>query len=795
MSVWGPVDCFCSDNSANRFECFTRGTGSLISALANMTELEVFLLSPDFLILFANDAAALAAGVSASDLIGHRIDGVLPMWYQRVEILAPQLERTGAVFFDQGAPEMRQGQLVLRDTYLVLMRNILENSPLGWVVASLDSALPANLQKALEAIPVPIAILRMPELAVELANSRFTALLAQSESLSAIEPGQLGQAIVVMASAAARAGEYIKSSISWPCSPDTGRRTDWTVYCCPLQRLGRGSRDSKAVVVLVQQTQERASMLRKLDVVRRLGSALTGGTDIASFLRTAVSACASFLSAGYCAVIRHDQASGQLLKLAESGPLGVIAESAPNELHRWLAHLAQVTESSCRIVRLDELSGWPEREQAGVESFAVFPIAVHDRCFGHIVAALTDDGSNLDSDDVRLAELTALYCGIAMEQERAASEYAQLEAAQRKAEGKAAQNAKLLGALIDSLEDGVIIVDADHRVILANKAAAMLTGIPRGEMHGLDQIFAHSRIAHMDGTPLPDHDRPLSRLLQGLHVLKGDYLLTAPDGSSRVLSFDGGVLRDPGGAIAFAIAVAHDRTELAQAEKTSRDYLRFVSHDLRSPLTLISARAQMLERSAEHPDGVRRNAQAILRSVHQMNTMISDLSDSARLEYGGALAVRPRTLDLVALLNEVVERWKETPEGDRIEARLPDSMPPLYADPDALERILANLMSNALKYSPDEEKITVSATAGDMEATVSVADRGPGIPPEEAGCLFERFFRSESVRKHHDGLGLGLTISKALVEAQGGRIWVETELGRGSVFSFTLPLSPSSTRS
>jgi len=299
----------------------------------------------------------------------------------------------------------------------------------------------------------------------------------------------------------------------------------------------------------------------------------------------------------------------------------------------------------------------------------------------------------------------------------------------------------------------------------------------------------------MDGTPLPDHDRPLSRLLQGLHVLKGDYLLTAPDGSSRVLSFDGGVLRDPGGAIAFAIAVAHDRTELAQAEKTSRDYLRFVSHDLRSPLTLISARAQMLERSAEHPDGVRRNAQAILRSVHQMNTMISDLSDSARLEYGGALAVRPRTLDLVALLNEVVERWKETPEGDRIEARLPDSMPPLFADPDALERILANLMSNALKYSPDEEKITVSATAGDTEATVSVADRGPGIPPEEAGRLFERFFRSESVRKHHDGLGLGLTISKALVEAQGGRIWVETELGRGSVFSFTLRLSPSNTRS
>jgi signal transduction histidine kinase len=122
-------------------------------------------------------------------------------------------------------------------------------------------------------------------------------------------------------------------------------------------------------------------------------------------------------------------------------------------------------------------------------------------------------------------------------------------------------------------------------------------------------------------------------------------------------------------------------------------------------------------------------------------------------------------------------------------------MPPLCADPDALERILANLMSNALKYSPDEQKITVSATADDVSATVSIADRGPGIPPEDAERLFERFFRSESVRKHHDGLGLGLTISRALVEAQGGRIWVDTELGRGSVFSFTIPLSPSDSRS
>jgi len=760
-----------------------------------MTELEVFFLSPDFVILFANEAAAQAAGVSTTDLIGRRIDGVLPMWYRRVEMSRPELERTGAVFFDQGAPEMRQGQLVLRDTYVVVMRNILEDSPLGWVVASLDPSLRAGLQDAVEAIPVPVAILHTPELTIELANSRFKALLGPSESLAAAEPGRPGQAIAAMASAAARTGEYIKSSISWPEGPDTGCRTDWTVYCCPLQCLGQRGSDRQAIVVLVQQTQAHASMLRKLDIVRRLGWALAGSSDILSFLHTAVSACASFLSAAYCAVVQHDAVGDRLLRLVESSPLGLIPESASLECHPRLADIVRPKEPSCRIVQLSEHAGPTEGDRAGLGTCAVFPVEAHGKCYGHIVAALIGDGGNLNADDVRLAELAATYCGLALEKGQTASDYAQLEEAQRKAESEAVQNAKLLGALIDSLEDGVMIVDADQRVILANESAAKFLGVSRNEMHRLDQILARSQLAQVDGTPLPQHDRPASRLLRGLHVLKGDYVQTASDGSSRVLTFNGGVLRNPDGSISSAITVAHDRTESAQGERASRDYLRFVSHDLRSPLTLISARAQMLERSAEHPDSVRRNAQAILRSVRQMNTMISDLSDSVRLEFGGALAIRRRTLDLVALLSELIERWKETSEGDRIEARLPDSMPPLCADPDALERILANLMSNALKYSPDEQKITVSATADDVSATVSIADRGPGIPPEDAERLFERFFRSESVRKHHDGLGLGLTISRALVEAQGGRIWVDTELGRGSVFSFTIPLSPSDSRS
>ena len=146
----------------------------------------------------------------------------------------------------------------------------------------------------------------------------------------------------------------------------------------------------------------------------------------------------------------------------------------------------QSKESSCRIQPV-EFPSPPQCKQAGIKTCAAFSIAAHGRCYGHIVAAFTGDGSNLSSDDICLAELVAVYCGLALEQGQAASDHAQLEAAQREAEGEATQKARLLGALIDSLEDGVIIVDADRRVILANESAATLLGIPRDEISSLDR--------------------------------------------------------------------------------------------------------------------------------------------------------------------------------------------------------------------------------------------------------------------------------------------------------------------
>ncbi len=361
-------------------------------------------------------------------------------------------------------------------------------------------------------------------------------------------------------------------------------------------------------------------------------------------------------------------------------------------------------------------------------------------------------------------------------------------------ESYASHCSALLGALVDSLEDGVMVVDPNRRVMLINESAASFFGIPRSEIRDLCQVFARVRLLQMNGTPVPESDRPAIKLLQDCPVNRGDFQLVAADGSCRIVNFSGGAVKNAEGVVTSVIVVVHDRTDMAQMEQTGNDYLRFVSHDLRSPLTLISARAQILERSAEHADTVRRNAQAILRASRQMSSMIADLTDSIRLESRGAIPIRSRAFNLLTLLDELVQRWNEASERDRMEACFPSSMPLVYADPDSVERILANLISNALKYSPDEEEVTVSVTVKGDEATISVADNGPGISAEDASHLFERFFRSADARKHHDGLGLGLHISRALAEAQGGRIWAESKPGRGSVFSFTVPLLSSNSR-
>ncbi len=230
-----------------------------------------------------------------------------------------------------------------------------------------------------------------------------------------------------------------------------------------------------------------------------------------------------------------------------------------------------------------------------------------------------------------------------------------------------------------------------------------------------------------------------------------------------------------------------DVTELRRLQNRQEDLVRTISHDLRTPLTAIQGHAQVLQRFLEKAGVIdaraQRSAEAIATGSRRMNAMIQDLVDLARLE-SGQMTLSSVPTDVAAYTIDLKARLVTVLDTSRIWVETSEPLTFALADPDRLERILTNLLSNALKYS--EGQVTVRVEKTDGQVKVSVLDRGQGIHPEDLPQVFERFYRAGGTRKA-EGLGLGLYITKMLVEAHGGKIWAESELGKGSTFSFTLP--------
>ncbi len=222
--------------------------------------------------------------------------------------------------------------------------------------------------------------------------------------------------------------------------------------------------------------------------------------------------------------------------------------------------------------------------------------------------------------------------------------------------------------------------------------------------------------------------------------------------------------------------------QLRHATEQREDLLRAVSHDLRNPLQIVVLQAQRLVRQAD--DRSRRPAGAILAASRRMDRMLRDLSDAARTE-GAGIELAARAVALRPFLAELLDVSDGAMEAQRVENAVPEEVPPVLADPDRLDRILANLVGNALKYSQD--RVIVAARCDGGEVRVTVDDRGPGISAQDLPRIFDRFYRGQ--RHEGEGLGLGLYIVRKLVEAHGGRIWAESRPGEGSTFSFTLPIA------
>jgi PAS domain S-box-containing protein len=347
-----------------------------------------------------------------------------------------------------------------------------------------------------------------------------------------------------------------------------------------------------------------------------------------------------------------------------------------------------------------------------------------------------------------------------------------------------AERSRLI-AILETTSDIVATADAEGNLRYLNRAGRSLLGIPEGA--SLESV----RVSDLQPrTVAPTlHTEALPRARE-VGLWRGESAFRSAD--HRIIPVSQVVMahRDETGAVRYLSTIARDITDRKRAEEQREDILRAVSHDLRTPLIAVGGFAALLLRQREQAGADERELtylKHMAASTKLMDGMIRDLVDSVRLEAGGAASER-QPVALGPFLREFLGRYEGALAAERVRTEIPGQLPDVCADAERLERILTNLLTNALKYSAPGSEVTVRAEAREQEVVVSVCDRGPGIPPEELPRVFQRFYRARAGTRK-GGIGLGLHITKLLVEAQGGRIWAQSREGEGSTFCFALPRS------
>jgi len=334
-----------------------------------------------------------------------------------------------------------------------------------------------------------------------------------------------------------------------------------------------------------------------------------------------------------------------------------------------------------------------------------------------------------------------------------------------------------LSSILDSVAEGILAVDTNGQVVMINPQAAALLGLDRGVGAAVRDLGLPEQVATAFATCLARHEtcsleldfvRPNRHLV--LHVTP----VLGADALHR-----------------GAVAVVRDVTESRRVEQMRRRFLSDASHEIRTPLTSIGGfAAAIADGTADTEEERVRCASVIMREVDRLNRLVKDLLDLSRIE-SGAIQLQREGVDLSELIRAAAESFETqiNESGVSLELRVPDSLPLVSADPDRIYQVMVNLISNALRFNRERGEVRVSAELQDGGVRVSVQDRGRGIAPAELPYIWERFYRADVARARDDGgTGLGLAIVRSIVEKHGGTVSVESELGKGSTFSFVLPV-------
>jgi PAS domain S-box-containing protein len=599
------------------------------------------------------------------------------------------------------------------------------------------------------------------------------------------------------------------------------------------------------VVVFRDVTEERQEEARRW-FIAEASSLLTSTLDFDQTL-SAIAAFAVPRIADWCAVYAlTEDGSVQRLVITHNDPSKIeLARHLQQYRRPDVATDVVRTGKSIFVAEVSEaqLRGGAENDEhleilrsVGIQSYMVVPLRAGERILGAI--GFVTSGARLDERDLHMAEELGRRAGTAMENARL---YAEAQRARRAAEDSAARasliqevaaalseaptasivtdvvtslGTKAIGAsaaavyevtssgeeliLLRSMGYPVQILEGYRRISMSTNiplVESFKTGRPmffrqRDQLEGPDRELVQFRdtFASWAALPLQVEGRRLGAL--GISFEKPrefdeterDFMITV----SRLC------------AQALERANLYDAAQKARAEaetsrRTRENLLAVVSHDLRNPLSAIATTASILakgETGREPPGRFARYGTNILRAAQRMDRLIIDLLDLAKIE-SGRLRIDPQEHGMAAIVKDSVEMLAPVASGKGLllEAEVPAPDVRIYCDRERILQVLSNLLGNALKFTEKGGTVIVSARQGegDGEARFAVCDTGCGVAPDQIPHIFDRYWQAKSAR---DGIGLGLSIAKGIVEAHGGRIWVESKVGEGTMFFFTLPKDP-----
>lgn len=516
--------------------------------------------------------------------------------------------------------------------------------------------------------------------------------------------------------------------------------------------------------------------VRQRDFLLEISRAITARLDLGEVLKRVLHASVVMTAARVGLVALHNTEEGQFSIRAYTG---LNNDSIPEINEQLREIMTSVYERGMDYEYLNtELAKMAESLQDGLQQAVTMPLLFDKKPLGLLIVFRSYQ-ADVTQDDMQILHSFADQAAIAVHN---AQMYESIN-----------QERQRLSAILDSSGDGVMILDANLEILQVNRSFEFMTAWASEQAVGLNQddVIIWQTIEQDDLRDAMVAGWPkINREGQSTSTLYVEGDLERQDGIAISIGITYAPLLTADGKLANIIANLRDITNFRRAQEMQNVFISTVSHELRTPVALIKGYASTLTRDDVQwdLDTVKSSLEVIEDEADRLTELIEDLLTASKIQAERNVRLTLTDADLELIAKSAVERLRTQTANHTLELSFSDNFPVIPGDSRLLRQVLDNLITNAIKYSPNGGRVTIGGRFNEHTVTIFVRDEGAGIADKDQHRVFERFFRVESsLTTKTQGTGLGLYLVKAIIEAHGGSINVKSQLGHGSTFYFTLP--------